>query len=153
VEFLPGAFEALRWLRQSAHAVVLVTNQSAVGQGLLSLEEAVAINRRVVAEIETHGGRVDAWYLCPHRPDHGCECRKPAPGMLWRAQKDLVLDLAQCYLVGDAVSDIEAARAVGARGILVLTGRGRDQAALLGKNNVASCPVAADLAAALNCIA
>ena len=154
VEFLPTAFEALRRLSRSAHRVVLVTNQSAVGRGLLTLEEAVALNRRVIAEIEAHGGRVDAWYLCPHRPEQRCACRKPAPGMLRRAQQDLALDLAQSYLVGDAIADVEAARAAGARGILVLTGRGHDQAARLARENVAApCPVVPDLAAALEYIA
>jgi D-glycero-D-manno-heptose 1,7-bisphosphate phosphatase len=153
VEFLPTAFEALRRLSRSAHSIVLVTNQSAVGRGLLALEEAVALHRRVIAEIVAHGGRVDAWYLCPHRPEQRCACRKPAPGMLQCAARDLALDLAQSYLVGDAVSDVEAAHAAGVRGILVLTGRGRHQAALLARENTAACPVVPDLAAALEYIA
>lgn len=152
VTFLPRAFAAMRRLSTSTRAVVLVTNQSAVGRGLISLDEAVALNRRVIAEIEAHGGRVDAWYLCPHHPDHRCDCRKPAPGMLHRAEKDLALDLTRSYMVGDAVSDMEAARAAGVRGLLVLTGRGREQLTLLGDGagNAATCPIVADLWAALD---
>jgi len=110
------------------------------------------INRRVIAEIEAQGGRIDASYVCPHRPDEGCNCRKPAPGMLLRAAKELELDLAHSYAIGDAVSDIEAAQAIGARGILVLTGRGKEQVALLKTKGKANCLVVADLSAAVDCI-
>jgi D-glycero-D-manno-heptose 1,7-bisphosphate phosphatase len=149
VRFLPGAVEALRRLGATGHAVVVVTNQGVVGRGTISLAEATELNRRVIAAIEAGGGRVDAAYLCPHRAEDGCGCRKPAPGMLLRAGADLGLDLGRSYLVGDAVTDLEAARAAGALGILVLTGRGRDQAALLAGRAVADCPVVADLPAAL----
>lgn len=152
VRFLPGALEALRRLNRTEYALVLVTNQSAVGRGIISLDRAMEINRRVIAEIEAQGGRIDASYVCPHRPDEGCNCRKPAPGMLLRAAKELELDLAHSYAIGDAVSDIEAAQAIGARGILVLTGRGKEQVALLKTKGKANCLVVADLSAAVDCI-
>lgn len=152
VRFLPGALEALRRLNRTEYALVLVTNQSAVGRGIISLGRAMEINRRVIAEIEAQGGRIDASYVCPHRPDEGCNCRKPAPGMLLRAAKELELDLAHSYAIGDAVSDIEAAQAIGARGILVLTGRGKEQVALLKTKGKANCLVVADLSAAVDCI-
>jgi len=148
VHFLPGVFEALRRLGQSKYALVLVTNQSAVGRGIISLKQAMEINRRVVAEIEAHGGRIDASYLCPHHPAEGCSCRKPAPGMLFRAVEDLGLDLEHSYLVGDAVTDIQAARAAGVQGILVLTGRGAQQAPWLKAQGLDGCPVMADLSVA-----
>ncbi len=150
VAFLPRALEALRRLSHSPYTIVIVTNQSPVGRGLLALEEAEAINRRVIARIEAAGGRVDASYLCPHHPDEGCACRKPAPGMLLRAAADLGLDLPRSYLVGDAVSDVAAAEAAGARGILVLTGRGADQAPRLRARYGAAGRVAEDLATALD---
>jgi D-glycero-D-manno-heptose 1,7-bisphosphate phosphatase len=149
VRFLPRAFEALIRLGRSDHVVVLITNQSAVGRGTITLDSALGINRQVIAEIVAQGGRVDASYLCPHRPDEECGCRKPAPGMLLQAAEDLGLDLTLSYVIGDAVSDIEAARAANARGILVLTGRGREQAALLEEMG---CPVVADLEAAVDYI-
>ena len=152
VRFLPGALEALRRLNRTEYALVLVTNQSAIGRGIISLDRAMEINRRVIAEIEAQGGRIDASYVCPHRPDEGCNCRKPAPGMLLRAAKELELDLAHSYAIGDAVSDIEAAQAIGARGILVLTGRGKEQVALLKTKGKANCLVVADLSAAVDCI-
>lgn len=150
--FLPRTFAALRQLRGSGYAVVVVTNQSAVGRGIISLEQATAINHHVIAEIAAHGGRVDGCYVCPHRPDERCGCRKPAPGLLLRAAAELGLDLARSYLVGDALTDIAAGRAVGARGVLVLTGRGQEQAALLRGAPAADCPVADDLLAALDYI-
>ena len=152
VRFLPGAFEALRRLGRSEYVLVLITNQSAVGRGIISLEQAIEINRRVIAEIEAQGGRVDASYLCPHHPDEGCDCRKPAPGMLLRAAEELGLDLVRSYAIGDAVSDIQAAQAAGVRGILVLTGRGTEQASLLEAQDLSGCPVMTDLSAAVDYI-
>ena len=147
VSFLPQAFEALRRLGQSRYAVVLVTNQSVVGRRIIPLDRAVEINRCVVAEIEAAGGRVDAAYLCPHHPEDGCECRKPAPGMLLRAAEELELDLARSYAIGDAASDLRAARSAGVKGILVLTGRGKEELSSMGDGT--GGPVVADLNAAV----
>jgi D-glycero-D-manno-heptose 1,7-bisphosphate phosphatase len=150
VRFIPGALEALEKLGQSTYAVVLVTNQSAVGRGLISLEEAQEINRRVVAQIRAHGGRMDAVYMCPHRPDEGCSCRKPAPGMLMQAARERDLDLASSTMIGDALSDLAAARAAGVRGVLVLTGRGSEQAGLDAASVPGDGVPVADLAAAVD---
>lgn len=140
VRFLPGAIDALRRLGRSDYAIVLVTNQSAVGRRIITLDQATAINRQVIAEIQTASGRVDAAYLCPHHPDDGCRCRKPAPGMFLQAARELDLDLAGSYAIGDAASDMEAAGAAGVRGILVLTGRGREQcASLAGRADAVPC--------------
>jgi D-glycero-D-manno-heptose 1,7-bisphosphate phosphatase len=151
VHFLPGVFEVLRRLGQSEYSLVLVTNQSVVGQGITALDEVIQINEQVLAEIKARGGRIDASYLCPHRADERCDCRKPEPGMLLKAATELELDLERSYMVGDAVTDIKAASAAGVRGILVLTGRGRDQMALLAAEEV-DCLVMADLEAAANYI-
>jgi D-glycero-D-manno-heptose 1,7-bisphosphate phosphatase len=149
VSFIPGALEALHHLSSCNHVLVLVTNQSAVGRGIISLEQAMDINHQVIAEIKAQGGRVDACYVCPHRPDQRCDCRKPAPGMLLRAAEQLNVDLTRSYLVGDAVTDMQAAWAAGAQGIMVLTGRGHEQLALLRSHNGARCQVVPDLEGAL----
>jgi len=143
--FLPQAFETLRCLARTSFIVVLVTNQSAIGRGLITLDQGLTINRRVVAEIERNGGRVEASYLCPHRPEDRCTCRKPAPGMLLQAAGELDLDLSQSYLIGDALSDVEAARSAGVTPILVLTGRGVGQSALLATQDLCACTVLPNL--------
>ena len=150
--FLPGAVDALQRLNQTDYALVLVTNQSAVGRGIITWDRAMQINERVITEIEAQGGRVDASYMCPHRPDEGCNCRKPAPGMLLRAAEELGLALVGSYAIGDAVGDIQAAQAAGAQGVLVLTGRGAEQASLLDAEGLAGCPVMTDLGAAVDYI-
>lgn len=127
VRFLPGVFAALAHLAAARYPVVLVTNQSVVGRGILTTAQVEDLNRRIVQEIEAHGGRIDAVYYCPHHPAAGCDCRKPRPGLFYQAARELDLDLTRSYLVGDAGSDIEAALAAGATPILVLTGRGRAQ--------------------------
>ncbi len=152
VRFLPGVFDSLRELGTSAYAIVLVSNQSAVGRGLMTAQDAVEINARVIAEIAAAGGRVDAAYLCLHSPTDACACRKPAPGLLLQAEAQLGLNLAESYLVGDAASDIAAARAASARGILVRTGRGEVEERLLDARDRATTSIVRDLGAAVDLI-
>jgi D-glycero-D-manno-heptose 1,7-bisphosphate phosphatase len=123
-EFLPGSLEALRMLAERETRVVVTTNQSAVGRGLLSQSELDLIHARMTEEIEAHGGRIAAVLCCPHSPDDGCLCRKPRPGLLLEAVGRFQLDPDLCYVVGDSLDDLMAAHAVGMRYIMVLTGRG-----------------------------
>ncbi len=148
VRFFAGSREAMKRLAASPRAIVIVSNQAVVGRGLLDEEVAWQLQRQIEAEIVAGGGRIDASYLCPHHPQAGCVCRKPAPGMLLQAARDLDLDLPRSWLIGDALSDLEAARAAGVRGILVRTGRGAEQQKLLPAP-AESWPVVADLAAAV----
>ncbi len=149
VDFVPGAFSALSRLATSRYAIVMVTNQSAVGRGIISGDQAHAINRRLIAEIEAHSGRLDAAYMCPHAPDDRCECRKPAPGMLRRAALELDIDLTGSWMVGDAATDLAAAKAAGAQGLLVLTGRGRQEQERLAARGASGHRALADLGAAV----
>jgi len=152
VEFLPGVFEAMQRLAGSPFMVVVVTNQSAVGRGLMTVEGLAAINGGIVQQVQQAGGRIDAVYTCPHRPDEGCPCRKPRPGMLLQAAQDLGIDLERSYLVGDAISDMEAALSAGCQPVMVRTGRGRKQAAGLADNGLEAVPVVADLGEAVDLI-
>lgn len=128
VHFYPQALTALARLRSSPYKIIIVSNQSAIGRGLLSREEADEINRRLVATIEHHGGRIDAVYICPHTPQDQCMCRKPQPGLILQAANELGLDLSRSLLIGDALSDLQAGQAAGIqKTILVLTGRGAEQ--------------------------
>ncbi|NLE76635.1 MAG: HAD-IIIA family hydrolase [Chloroflexi bacterium] len=149
---LPGVPGALARLAAGPWPIVVVTNQSCIGRGLVAARTVQGIHRRLRAALAAQGGRIDAFYTCPHTPDAGCACRKPQPGLLLQAAQELDLDLAASYLVGDAVGDVQAALAVGAQPLLVLTGRGAAQAQLLTPHQRAVCPVVADLAAAVGWI-
>ena len=149
VEFLPGVFDALRRLADSQFAVVVVTNQSAIGRGIMAAETLQAIHNGMAARIADEGGRLDAIYACPHQPDAGCECRKPQPGMLLQAAAALDIDLANSYLVGDAVADMQAALAAGCRPVMVRTGRGIPQLAKLEAKGIDGVVVTEDLGTAV----
>ena len=151
--FIPGALEALARLAPTDYLVVIATNQAVVGRGLASLAEAQDTNERVIAEIRRAGGRVDGAYLCPHHPDENCRCRKPRPGMLLDAADDLGVDLAASVMVGDAVSDVQAALAAGVRPFLVETGHGQEQVVGLDPVLRAAVRVFPDLAAAIAALA
>lgn len=131
VEFFPAALAALRNFSSSPYRIVLVTNQSAVGRGLITLAQAESLNQRITAAVVDNGGRVDGTWMCPHAPQAHCDCRKPRPGLLLQAAEALNLDLSRSFMIGDALSDLQAGRAAGVReAMLVRTGRGRRQAAL-----------------------
>ena len=131
ITIYPQALDALLKVSSLPYYIVLITNQSAVGRGLIPFTTAQAINQELVAEIERMGGRIDGVYMCPHAPSEGCECRKPKPGLFYQAARELSLDLTRSMMVGDALSDIMAARAAGVpHQVLVRTGRGKAQAQL-----------------------
>ena len=128
VVFIPQAMTALRAVAHLPHKIIVVTNQSVVGRGLLTLAEAEALNRQIVAEVQAQGGRIDAIYMCPHAPEDNCACRKPKPGMLQQAAEAWNLDLSRAIMVGDALSDVLAGQAAGVQtAALVLSGRGQEQ--------------------------
>jgi D-glycero-D-manno-heptose 1,7-bisphosphate phosphatase len=112
-----GAQEAVDAVRAAGHGTGVVTNQSGVGDGRITLEQAQAVNARVDELV----GPIDVWELCPHHRDAGCACRKPAPGMVLRAAERLGVDPARVVVIGDIGADVGAARAAGATGILVPT--------------------------------
>lgn len=121
VEPMPGAMEALMRLRRADVPVAVVTNQSGVAKGLLTPDDMDQVNARV----EELLGPFDAWAICVHDDRDGCTCRKPAPGLVIRAAAVLDVSPRDCVVVGDIGRDMEAARAAGARGILVPTGQTR----------------------------
>lgn len=150
-EFIPGVAQALRQLRDAGWLVVVVTNQSGVARGYYGEQDVVALHRHMAAELARHGALVDGWYYCPHHPsgnppyNRQCDCRKPLPGMLLQAARELDIDLSSSWMVGDKLADIEAGQAAGCHPILVLTGYGHKEAAQLPE----TVPVCADLAAAV----
>jgi len=121
--FLPGVLEGLAKLKSADITTIVVSNQAGVGRGIIDPAELERIDRSMVQTISEHGGEISAIYYCTHRKDEGCDCRKPNPGLLIRASRELGFDLKQSFFVGDAQSDIEAGYRAGCRTVLVLTGR------------------------------
>ena len=114
---MPGARQALERLRGAGVALAQISNQSGVARGLITMADVEAVNRRV----EELLGPLGPWLVCPHGPGDGCACRKPAPGLVLAAATALGVDPSTCVVVGDIGADVEAARAAGARGVLVPT--------------------------------
>jgi len=131
LQLLPRSAEAIRHLNAAGIAAVVVTNQAGVARGYFSQDVLQATNAELVKQLKQAGASLDGLYVCPHHPTEGqppfraqCECRKPKPGLVLRAATELGLDLAASTVIGDRASDLVAAQAVGARGVLVLTGYG-----------------------------
>jgi len=126
-QIFPYAAEAIRELNQAKIPVIVVTNQSGIARNIFPESLVHEVHKKMVAELAAGGARVDAIYFCPHKSEDACECRKPNPGLLDRAAREHALDLAGSWIVGDRYADLEMGYAVGARGILVMTGYGRGE--------------------------
>jgi D-glycero-D-manno-heptose 1,7-bisphosphate phosphatase len=126
VHLLPGAASAIRQLNQHQFAVVVVTNQSGIARGLITLEEYSTTERRVNELLTAEGARLDAHYFCPHLPELSgpCDCRKPGSLLYRQAAERFGIDLSRSWWIGDRVRDVLPAESFGGRGILVLTGAG-----------------------------
>jgi D-glycero-D-manno-heptose 1,7-bisphosphate phosphatase len=128
------AAEAVRLINQSGWKAIVLTNQSGVARDYFTETTLIEIHEQMKESLRLQGARIDAIYYCPHHPDYGpplyrldCDCRKPRPGLAERAARDFNLDLNRCYVIGDRYRDIETGHAVGARGVLVMTGYGRGE--------------------------
>jgi histidinol-phosphate phosphatase family protein len=159
VKLIPGAAEAIARLNRRGIVVVVVTNQSGVGRGLVTESAVGQVHAELARQLEAAeggggvgggggGGRWDAIYYCPHLPDDGCDCRKPGPGMFRRAAAEHGLDLGRSFVVGDKASDVRAGTLLGCRTVLVLTGYGVQEAERVRESGLAPDHVAADLDAA-----
>jgi D-glycero-D-manno-heptose 1,7-bisphosphate phosphatase len=122
---IKGSLEAIARLSQAGYRVVVATNQSGIARGLLSSQTLFEIHDALQRAVAQLGGRVDAFFFCPHAADSSCQCRKPQPGMPLEVARRFNVALKDVYMVGDARRDLEAAAAAGARPVLVLTGKGR----------------------------
>ncbi|MBD0316582.1 MAG: lipopolysaccharide heptosyltransferase II [Nitrospiraceae bacterium] len=121
-ELFPGVVESLARLCHAGARLVLITNQSGIARGFLTPDALKAIHADLCAQVQKAGGRIEAIYYCPHHPDEQCVCRKPQAGMVTRAVADLGIDLSRSYVVGDQKRDMELARKIGARRVLVTSG-------------------------------
>jgi len=121
LKLLSGVGPALARLKEAGAKLVVVTNQSGVARGMLTLKDLEAIHARLEGLLEREDAALDAIYFCPHHPDDGCRCRKPETGMVERAVSELHLDLRRSYLIGDHARDIQLAHRVGAKAVLITT--------------------------------
>lgn len=122
--WIPGSKEAVNKLTKAGFHIFIVTNQSAIGKGIITFHLVEEIHNKMREEITSSGGKIEKIYVCPHRPDEGCSCRKPKPGLLLQVGKELNINFENSYLIGDAIRDMEMGRSVGCRTIIVCTGRG-----------------------------
>ena len=136
VSFYPWSVDAIRALNAAGLKVVVITNQSGVARGYFTEADVDQVHRHVTTVVAAGGARIDAYYYCPHHPDgkvhayaRRCECRKPARGLVDRAQRELGIDPTRSFVVGDRWLDVALARAVGGQGILVRTGYGQSEEA------------------------
>ncbi|MHB8138194.1 MAG: D-glycero-beta-D-manno-heptose 1,7-bisphosphate 7-phosphatase [Smithellaceae bacterium] len=130
---IPAAFEAIRLINLSGFKAVVVTNQSGIAKALFSEDFVRKTHEKLQAALKQKGAVIDAFYYCPHHPTEGdlpyrqvCDCRKPAPGLFLQAARDMSIDLAGSFMIGDRYRDVEAAHRAGVKGVLVKTGYGAD---------------------------
>ena len=143
IKFFPGAVAAIKQLNEAGYKVIIISNQAGIARGLLTEDLLQTIDKTIHKQVLSGGGHVDGSYYCPHHPDHGvypykqiCECRKPHPGLLKKAQKDLNLDLSKSFMVGDKATDIEAGQRAGVTTIFVQTGRDKQAPADFTANDL-----------------
>jgi D-glycero-D-manno-heptose 1,7-bisphosphate phosphatase len=130
---IPRSLDAIARLTQWGYRVVVATNQSGIGRGLFDMDTLNAIHDKMMRAVSQVGGRIDAIFFCPHAADSTCKCRKPKPGLLLEIAERYNIDLKGVPAVGDSLRDLQAAVAVGAQPVLVLSGKGeatRDDPAL-----------------------
>lgn len=131
---IKGSLEAIARLSQAGYEVVVLTNQSGVGRGLLSADMLGKIHVRMIDYIHQHGGKVQCVLFCPHHPEDNCDCRKPKTGLYDELSARLAVSLKDVYSVGDSLRDLIAAKLAGALPILVKTGNGRKTLKEITKN-------------------
>jgi len=144
---IPGSLEAIAKLNHAGYRVVVASNQSGIGRGLLDMGALNAINDKMYRVLAQVGGRIDALFYCPHAAEANCDCRKPKPGMFIDIAQRFNVDLGGVSSVGDSLRDLQAAATAGAQPMLVLTGKGTKTKAAGGLPE--GTPVFADLAEAV----
>jgi D-glycero-D-manno-heptose 1,7-bisphosphate phosphatase len=159
IRIIPGVPEAIARVNALGWPVVVTTNQGGVAKGFFSESQVKLIHQKLDALLAIHGAKIDAWYYCPHHPIEGsgaftleCPCRKPLPGMLISAARDLGLSLAHGWMVGDKLSDLEAGARAGCRTMLVRTGHGSTEESKLQLGSFNCAGVADALPGAIDAV-
>ena len=152
-EFLPGSLEALKQLKLNGFPVIIITNQSAIHRKMISKEDLDAIHDMMKKIVQSNGGEIKDIFYCPHIPEDMCDCRKPKPGLICRAEKRYRIDLETSIMVGDSAKDIECARNAGCgSAILVKTGNGVMAEKILKEKMIHPDVIVRDLLEAVNWI-
>ena len=151
-EWIPGVEDAIKQLNKAGFLVVVVSNQAGIARGMYTAQNVNDLHNHVSTDLMCKGGKIDAYYFCPHHHEHGenrsCECRKPKPLMILEAAMALNIDLNKSWLVGDKIIDVFAGKAAGVKGIHVQTGYGAHELTHLLPEH----PTVADLPAAVSMI-
>lgn len=147
---IPGSIDAIARLSQNDYRVVVATNQSGVARGMFDVDTLMRMHDKMHHLVNEAGGAIEAVFFCPHGPEDNCDCRKPKPGMLRDIGERLRADLTGVPAVGDSLRDLQAAEAVGARPILVRTGKGLRTLEQIGSR--AGLEVYDDLAAVVDAL-
>jgi len=132
---IPGSLEAIALLHRHGYRVIVISNQSGVARGLFSIATLNEIHRHMLDEVRKKGGLIEAVFFCPHGPDDGCCCRKPATGMFRDVAERLKIEMSGVPVVGDSMRDLQAAKEVGALPVLVKTGKGKRTKKMLKKED------------------
>lgn len=133
---LPGSLEAIAKLKQHGYKVVIITNQSGLARGYYNSETLDNIHKKMLAEIENAGGKIDGIFVCPHVDQDNCECRKPKPGLILQAANEFQMLPSEILVIGDATRDMMAAKNCGARAIFVDTNNKIEDRAKAQKENI-----------------
>jgi histidinol-phosphate phosphatase family protein len=122
-EFLPGVVDAIRKINTKGFKVIIITNQSGIGRGIMTEKDLYKVHEQMLAELKKYNASIDAIYFCPHSPDEGCECRKPKDGLFKQALKDFDIDMSNSWMIGDELKDIEAGKKAGCKTYLLEKGK------------------------------
>lgn len=144
---IPGSVDAIARLSQAGYQIAVATNQSGIARGLFDEYVLARIHQTITRWVEEAGGEISGFFYCPHGPDDGCDCRKPATGLVESIARELDVDVSRAPFVGDSLRDLQAAQAAGCQPILVLTGKGQQTLAAGLPAELADVPVFSDLAA------
>lgn len=122
----PGAGQALIQWQKAGYLLIVITNQAGIGRGYFGHSDVAAVHAKIQEEYGKEGVQFTDFFLCPHHPEEGCDCRKPSPEMLLRAAAQYQISLEHSYFIGDAPSDVGAAIAADCQPVVVMTGRGKE---------------------------
>jgi D,D-heptose 1,7-bisphosphate phosphatase len=125
IKFIPGSKEALKILQGLGYKLVIVSNQSGIARGIMTVEQVEKVNDFILKELERDGVKIEGIYYCPHHPDENCNCRKPKTGLIKRALQDHHLKLKNSWTIGDKLSDVLLGKNIKGKSISVLTGYGQ----------------------------